>query len=49
MIIKDLYQANIDEIKAIEQLSIDLDLLDSQDYLNWKNALNALSLDSDRQ
>ena len=45
---KDLYQANIDEIKAIEQLSIDNGLLDNGYYLNWKDQLNKLSLDPDR-
>lgn len=45
---KDLYQANIDEIKAIEQLSIDHNMLDNGYYLAWKDKLNALSLDSDR-
>ena len=45
---KDLYQANIDEIKAIEQLSIDYNMLDTQEYLLWKDTLNSLSLDPDR-
>ena len=44
---KDLYQANIDEIKAIEQLSIDYNMLDTQEYLLWKDTLNSLSLDPD--
>ena len=46
---KDLYQANIDEIKAIEQLSIDCNMLDNGYYLNWKDELNKLSLDSNRE
>lgn len=45
---KDLYQANIDEIKAIEQLSIDYNMLDNGYYLHWKDELNKLSMDSDR-
>ena len=45
---KNLYQANIDEIKAIEQLSIDYNMLDTQEYLSWKDTLNSLSIDSDR-
>lgn len=45
---RDLYQANIDEIKAIEQLSIDHNMLDNGYYLNWKNEINKLSLDNDR-
>ena len=34
---KDLYQASIDEIKAIEELSIDHNMLDSGYYLWWKD------------
>ena len=45
---KDLYQANIDEIKAIEQLSIDHNMLDNGYYLTWKDNLNKLSIDIDR-
>lgn len=45
---RQLYEANIDEIKAIEQLSIDYNMLDNEHYLTWKDELNALSLDSDR-
>ena len=45
---RDLYKANIDEIKAIEQLSIDHNMLDNGYYLNWKDKLNELSLDPDR-
>lgn len=45
---RQLYEANIDEIKAIEQLSIDHNMLDTEYYLAWKDKLNALSLDSDR-
>ena len=43
-----LYEANIDEIKAIEQLSIDHNMLDDEYYLHWKDELNKLSLDNDR-
>lgn len=45
---KDIYKANIDVIKAIEKLSIENDMLDTQEYLDWKDELNALSLDLDR-
>ena len=45
---RDLYQANIDEIKAIEQLSIDHNMLDDEYYLDWKTKLNELSIDQDR-
>ena len=46
---RDLYQANIDEIKAIEQLSIDHNMLDNGYYLNWKDQLNYYSMDVDRR
>lgn len=46
---RQLYEANIDEIKAIEQLSIDHNMLDNGYYLAWHEELNKLSLDSDRQ
>lgn len=45
---RQLYEANIDEIKAIEQLSIDHNMLDNGYYLYWKDSLNKLSLDPDR-
>ncbi len=45
---RQLYEANIDEIKAIEQLSINYNMLDNEDYLTWHEQLNQLSLESDR-
>ena len=45
---RDLYQANIDEIEAIERLSIDNNMLDNGYYLAWKDKLNKLSIDLDR-
>ena len=45
---RDLYQANIDEIEAIERLSIEHTMLDNGYYLDWKNQLNKLSIDIDR-
>ena len=47
-IFRDLYKANIDEIKAIEQLSINHNMLDNGYYLAWKDELNKLSIDIDR-
>ena len=44
-----LYEANIKMIEAIENLSIEYDMLDEQDYLDWKDTLNKLSLDPDRE
>lgn len=48
-LIHKLYEASIEEISAIEDLSIEYDMLDSQEYLNWKDALNSLSIDLDRK
>ena len=45
---EQLYEAVIKEIKAIEDLSIEYDMLDCEEYLNWKDKLNELSLDPDR-
>lgn len=45
---RQLYEANIDEIRAIEQLSIECNMLDNGYYLAWHDKLNELSLDSDR-
>ena len=46
---RQLYEANIDEIKAIEQLSIDHNMLDNGYYLAWKDKLNYYSMDVDRR
>ena len=48
-LLRQLYEANINEIKAIEQLSIDYDMLDNGYYLAWHDELNKLSLDTDRK
>ena len=45
---KELFKANIDEIKAIESLAIAYNMLDNGYYLDWKDQLNKLSLDCDR-
>lgn len=47
-VFRQLYEANIKMIEAIENLSIKEDMLDSQEYLNWHDDLNTLSLDSNR-
>ena len=47
-LLRQLYEANINEIKAIEQLSIDYDMLDNGYYLEWHDQMNKLSLDTDR-
>ena len=45
---RQLYEANIDEIIAIEKLSIECNMLDNGYYLAWKDKLNKYSLDLDR-
>lgn len=45
---KELYESIIKMITATESLVKQYNLLDSQDYLNFKDELNRLSLDSDR-
>ena len=46
---KELYELVIRMIKTIESLAQEYNLLDSQDYLNFKDTLNSLSLDLDRE
>ena len=45
---KELYEANIKEIEAIERLSIENNMLDNGYYLDWKDKLNKLSIDQNR-
>jgi hypothetical protein len=35
-------------LRSIENLSIENEMLDTQEYLLWKDTLNSLSLDPDR-
>lgn len=44
-----LYETSIKIIEIIDKLSIDNKMLDSQHYLLWKDSLNSLSLDPDRE
>lgn len=46
--IKELFKSSIKEIEAIDRLAKMYQLEDSQEYLNWKDALNYLSIDADR-
>lgn len=41
-----LYETSIQMLKIIEDLSTDM--LDEQEYLDWKDELNRLSIDKDR-
>lgn len=43
-----LYETSIKLLEVIDNLSIEEDMLDEQDYLNWKDNLNKLSIDVDR-
>ena len=44
-----LYKSNIQNAKMIEMLSVVNGMLDDQEYLNWKDELNKLSIDKDRK
>lgn len=44
-----LYETSIKMLKIIEALSIENEMLDTQDYLDFQNSLNYLSLDPDRE
>ena len=43
-----LYETSINMIKTIDLISIENKMLDDQHYLCWKDSLNAVSLDPDR-
>lgn len=43
-----LYETSIKMIELIDKLSIENNMIDSQHYLCWKDSLNSLSLDPDR-
>ena len=44
----ELYDSSINKIKAIDKLSKVFNMLDDQKYLDWKDELNKLSIDPDR-
>ena len=43
-----LYKTSVQMLQLIEDFSIECDMLDTQEYLNWKDDLNRISLDPDR-
>jgi hypothetical protein len=43
-----LYETSVRLLKVIDKLSMEEDMLDEQDYLDWKDSLNELSVDPDR-
>lgn len=44
-----LYETSIEMLKDIEEFSIKCNMLDDQLYIQWKDNLNALSIDVDRK
>lgn len=47
-ILCQLYETSIKMLQSIEDLSIEHKMLDTQEYLLWKDTLNTLSIDPDR-
>lgn len=47
-LIKELCDSIIEQINIVENLFIEYNMLDSQEYLNFKDKLNELSIDYDR-
>ena len=45
---KQLYEANIQEIKAIRNLAIEYDMLNKQETLDWLDEMNKLSIDPEQ-
>lgn len=41
---KELFKAHIDEAKAIDRLVREYDMENSQEYLNWQDELNEISV-----
>ena len=41
---KELFKAHIDAAKAIDRLVREYDMEDSQEYLNWQDELNEISV-----
>lgn len=44
-----LYETSVQMLRTIEEISIENKMLDDQHYLCWKDSLNVLSLDPDRE
>lgn len=43
-----LYETSIKMLQTIENLSIENNMLDNQQYILWKDNLNSLSIDQNR-
>ena len=48
-LICQLYETSIKMLYLIDDLSIENKMLDTQEYLLWKDTLNTLSIDPDRE
>jgi hypothetical protein len=48
-LICQFYETSIKMLEIIEKLSLEEDMIDNQEYLDWKDKLNELSIDPDRQ
>lgn len=48
-LIYQLYETSIKMLNIIDKLSIENNMLDDQHYLCFKDSLNSLSLDPDRE
>lgn len=47
-LIYQLYRNSIEMLKTIDHISIENGMIDTQEYLDWKDDLNTISLDPDR-
>ena len=41
---KELFKAHVDETKAIYKLAQDYNMLNEQEFLDWQDALNEISV-----
>lgn len=46
---KQLFKAHVDEAEAIYRLAQEYDMLDSQEFLDWQDKLNELSVKYDKE
>ena len=46
---RELFQAHIDEAEAIYKLAKEHNMLDSQEFLDWQDKLNEISVRYDKE
>ena len=46
--VNEMYEAHIQMGKAIQDIALEYDLINEQEFLNWQDELNKLSIDPDR-